>query len=434
MTTANLARIELVSSPPCEQFRSRFPTKPRQDTRAAAPPPRLVAASAITANDKRSIAAFISAAALVGFATNLSMHLLNLRMQHLGLSELAIGVSVAIQALGIVVVAPVTKHVIARCGVRQTLIIGALLCAATLTAFGFIHQLYIWDGMRFVFATGLALLFTSSESLVISRAGAANRGRLVGWYATALATGTTAGPLLIAVIGVQGLAPLLWSAAIFGAATTPMIAFLKHGEQLAPVVRKSTFATLRFAPVAFLSAFVFGALDNGGMSMLSVYSVLTGYDYVSAVTIAVFATIGGIVLQIPLGIIASRNEPRMILLYCGLGLVNLLTLLPNVMAVKPAAFAVTFCFGGLLEGLYTVSLICLTKYYRGIGISSANGCFVAMCGFGELVGPLATGTSMNYLGPGGFVVGLTTTLAVYCILLVAGTNSTTAPSKLATAA
>ena len=430
MTTANLARIELASSPPCEQFRSRFPTRPKPQLVAAAPD---TAAPAAAQSDRSSIVAFISAAALVGFATNLSMHLLNLRMQSLGLSELSIGISVAIQALGIVVAAPFTKHVIARCGVRHTLIIGALICAVTLTAFGFVHQLFIWDGMRFVFAGGLALLFTSSESLVISRAGATNRGRLVGWYATALASGTTAGPLLIALIGVQGFSPLLWSALIFGAATMPMIAFLKPGEQLAPVVRKSTFATLRFAPIVFISAFVFGALDNGGMSMLSVYSVLTGYDYASAVTIAVFATIGGILLQIPLGIMASRGEPRMILLFSGLGLMNLLTLLPNVMAVKPAAFAVSFLFGGLLEGLYTVSLICLTKYYRGMGISSANGCFVAMCGLGELLGPLETGTSMNYFGPGGFVVGLTTTLAIYCILLVVGTKTAAPAAKLAKA-
>lgn len=430
MTTANLARIELASSPPCEQFRSRFPTRPQQEQIAATPS---TAAPAAAQRDRSSIVAFISAAALVGFATNLSMHLLNLRMQSLGLSELSIGISVAIQALGIVVAAPFTKHVIARCGVRQTLIIGTVLCGASLTTLGFVDQLYIWNGMRFVLAAGLALLFTSSESLVISRAGATNRGRLVGWYVSALAAGTSAGPLLITVIGVQGLMPLLFSAFLFGAATTPMVAFLKPGEQLAPVVRKSTFATLRVAPLVFLSAFVYGVLDNGGMSMLSVYSVLNGYDYSSAVTLAVFAEVGSVLLQFPLGIIASRGEPRMILLFSGLALMNLLTLLPNVMAVKPAAFGVTFLFGGLLEGLYTVSLICLTKYYRGIGISSANGCFVAMCGLGELLGPLETGTSMNYFGPGGFVVGLTTTLAIYCIILVMGTKAAAPAPKLAKA-
>ncbi len=41
-----------------------------------------------------------------------------------------------------------------------------------------------------------------------------------------------------------------------------------------------------------------------------------------------------------------------------------------------------------------------------------------MCGFGELVGPLATGASVEYLGAQGFVLSLTTTLAVYIVLIV----------------
>src|SRR5207249_2567510 len=96
----------------------------------------------------------------------------------------------------------------------------------------------------------------------------------------------------------------------------------------------------------------------------------------------------------------------------------LLAALPSVMGAKPAAFGVAFGLGGLLEGLYTVGLICIAKYYRGIGISAANGCFVSICGFGELMGPLATGASMEYLGSQGFVLGLTVILAVYIVLVV----------------
>jgi MFS family permease len=415
MSAANPARIELVSSPPCEAFRPRFAAKTTAVDRPGAPE---FASRADRRQRSATIIAFIAAAALVGFATNLSMHLLNLRMQHLGMSEFAIGLSVAIQALGIVIAAPLTKHVISFCGVRQTLLIGALLCSMALVAFGAISEIPVWNFMRFIFAVGLALLFTASESLVISRADASNRARLVGWYATALATGTTAGPALITVIGIHGSAPFLWGAMIFWLATTPIIACLKRGEQLAPVVRKSTFATLRLAPIAFLSAFVFGVADNGGLAMLSVYSVLTGYDYTSAVTLAAFATVGAIVLQIPLGYFASNRDPRFILLFCGIFSIFLLALLPNIMAVKPMAFGAAFGLGGLLEGLYTIGLICIAKYYRGIGISSANGCFVSMCGFGELLGPLATGASMQYLGAPGFVLGLTTTLAVYIVLVV----------------
>jgi predicted MFS family arabinose efflux permease len=412
MSAANQARIELASSPPCEAFRPRF---------IAAGGPHIGARP--SASDKAGsrsapIVAFILAAALVGFATNLSMHLLNLRMQHLGISGFWIGVSVAVQALGIIVAAPLTKHIISVCGIRQTILIAALLSSTALLAFNFLTNLFLWGLMRFLFATGLALLFTASESLIISRANAANRGRVVGWYATALATGTTAGPLLVTVVGIHGSAPLLWGALLFWLATAPILACLKQGEELAPVVRSSTFATIRFAPIAFVSAFVFGVVDNGGMAMLSIYSVLVGYDYASAVVLAVFATVGAIVLQIPLGYSANRRDPRILLILCGFTALCLISLLPNIMSVKPLAFGVAFGLGGFLEGLYTLGLICIAKYYRGFGISSANGCFVSMCGFGELIGPLATGASMEYFGAQGFVLGLTIILAVYVILVV----------------
>lgn len=409
MSAANQIRIELASSPPCEAFRPRFVAPAETNS---------MWSKFATRTRSNPIVPFILAAALVGFATNLSMHLLNLRMQYLGVSGFWIGFSVAVQALGIIVVAPLTKHVIATYGIRRTILAGTGLSSIALIGFHLTADVVGASAMRFVFAAGLALLFTASESLIISRADASNRGRVVGWYATALATGTTAGPLLVTVVGIHGAAPLLWGALFFWVATAPILACLKRGEELAPVVRNSTFATIRFAPVAFASAFVFGVADNGGMAMLSVYSVLVGYDYSGAVTLAVFATIGAIVLQIPLGSAASKHDPRVLLLFCGIVSLSLLSLLPAAMGVKPIAFGVAFGLGGFLEGLYTLGLICIAKYYRGFGISAANGCFVSICGIGELVGPLATGASMEYFGPRGFVLGLTVTLALYIMLVV----------------
>lgn len=413
MSAASHPRIELAASPPCEAFRPRF-TAPR-------PAPRRVGPSSPAVEERSdgaaAIVAFIVSAAFIGFATNLSMHLLNLRMQSLGVPSSGIGISVAIQALGIVFAAPLTKHAIARYGVRQTLVLGSLLCTATLAAFSVITDMFVWNALRFVFAGGLALLFTTSESLIIARADGSNRGRVVAWYATALATGTSAGPLLIALIGIQGASPLLWGALIFAWASTPIFAYLRRGEGLTPVVRKSTFATLGIAPIAFLSAFVFGIADNGGMALLGVYSVMTGYDYTSAVAFAAFATVGGILLQIPLGYSANKRNPRLVLICCAVFSIWLLAVLPALMSHKVLAFGAVFGLGGLIEGLYTVGLICIAKYYRGLGISSANGCFISLCGFGELVGPLATGTSMEYLGSQGFVLALAAVLALYVFLI-----------------
>jgi len=78
MGTANHLRVELVASPPCESFRPIIlNAKDEYQT------PFFAARYSRIA----PITAFILAAAIVGFATNLSMHLLNLRMQAIGLSN-----------------------------------------------------------------------------------------------------------------------------------------------------------------------------------------------------------------------------------------------------------------------------------------------------------------------------------------------------------
>ena len=283
------------------------------------------------------IVIFVLAAALVAFATNLSMHLLNLRMHRLGISEFHIGLSVAAQAFGIVLVAPLARYVISALGIRQTFVVGAFIASSALIVFSHVSEALLLSALRMFFATGVALLFVVSESLVITRTDAANRGHVIGWYATALGIGTTAGPAFITVTGVEGLEPLLWGAFFFWLTVTPIFAYVKDGQQLAPVVRNSTFAAVRLMPIAFVTAFVFGIVDNGGLSMLSVYSTLKGYDYSQAAMLAAIATMGGVALQIPLGYAANTWQPRMVLLVCGVGAILLLTLLPDMMSVHSGA-------------------------------------------------------------------------------------------------
>src|SRR6476620_7285220 len=297
MTAANHKRIEVAASPPCAEFRPRDLSK-------------AIAARQAPGGERRSqltsIVVFILAAVLVAFATNLSMHLLNLRMQALHISEFYIGISVAAQALGIVLVAPLAKHVISALGIRQTFVFGAFVSSSVLIAFNFMSDPIVLSALRLLFAVGLALLFVVSESLVITRTDAGNRGRVIGWYATGLAVGTTGGPAFIAMTGVEGLSPLLWGAFFFWLTVTPILAYVKTGQQLAPVVRNSTFAAIRLMPIAFVTAFVFGIVDNGGLSMLSVYSTMNGYDYSQAALLAAVAMMGGIALQIPLGYAANK--------------------------------------------------------------------------------------------------------------------------------
>src|SRR5205807_4970963 len=223
MTAANHKRIEVAASPPCAEFRPRYYSK-------ATPQAPQSSRGDQRGSQIASIVVFILTALLVAFATNLSMHLLNLRMQSLGISEFYIGFSVAAQALGIVLVAPLAKHFISALGIRQTFVLGAFVASSVLIVFNFLSDPLLLSALRLLFAVGLALLFVVSESLVITRTDATNRGQVIGWYATGLAVGTTGGPAFIAATGVQSLAPLLWGAAFFWLTVTPILAYVKKGQ------------------------------------------------------------------------------------------------------------------------------------------------------------------------------------------------------------
>lgn len=373
-------------------------------------------APCITVQRSALMLAFIGTGALVALATNFSMHLLNLRMQYLGATEAEIGASAASQALGIVLTAPFASRAVGYIGIRRCFSLGVVLTGGILLGCNFIAGFVLLAFARMLFALGLALLFTLSESLVINCTTSENRGKVIGWYATSLAVGTAAGPALVALTGVLGTAPFLFGSALFLLTIAPVALWVDNESLIAPVMRSSTFAAVRVIPIAFVTAFVFGLVDNGGMSMLSVYSTLNGYDYRSAVFVVTAATLGGIFLQIPLGYVSNKQDPRTVLLCCGVGAIIAVTALPTLMAHVAGALGAAFVFGGLLEGLYTVGLMCIAKYCRSIGIASANGCFVSFCGFGEFVGPLLTGASTQALGPNGFVLSLTAIMAVYVAL------------------
>src|SRR5205814_576017 len=87
MTAANHKRIEVAASPPCAEFRPRYFSK-------TAPQTRQLSSAENRGSQITSIVVFILTALLVAFATNLSMHLLNLRMHSLGISEFYIGFSI----------------------------------------------------------------------------------------------------------------------------------------------------------------------------------------------------------------------------------------------------------------------------------------------------------------------------------------------------
>lgn len=170
-------------------------------------------------------------------------------------------------------------------------------------------------------------------------------------------------------------------------------------------------------PLPFAAALLYGAMDTGLLSMLSVYGVQSGLSAENALALAMAAAAGAIVIQYPLGRLVDRKGARYCLRSCATAAILLLALLPFLVAQPALASLAAFGIGGIIEGFYTIGLIYLALRYRGAQLSAANGCFISCCALGEVAGPAITGGSMDMAGPHGLVLAGILVLAVFALAI-----------------
>jgi MFS family permease len=362
-----------------------------------------------------SIAAAIACVAIVGIGISLTIPLLSLEMDRMGISKGMIGANTAVAGVASLIVVPFVPRLAARFGVLPLLWVSVAVATASLIAFKALHSLAWWFAVRFAFSAALGVLFVVSEFWINVAAPAARRGFVMGVYATILALGLAAGPLVLAGVGTQGWPPYLAGAGLFALAALPLLL----AGQVSPRVERGTGRTvlsfLAAAPTATLAALVFGALETAAYALLPVYGLATGYTTEQAALLVTAVALGNVVCQIPLGLLSDRVDRRAVLLVAGLSGAAGAAALPAVAANFTGLWAILFAWGGLTGALYTVGLAYLGARFAGEDLVSANTAFVLLYNVGLIVGPPVAGAAMDLVPPHGFAAALT----AFCLLYVA---------------
>lgn len=355
---------------------------------------------------------------LAGFGGSYAIQFLNLGLQQRGVASAAIGVSTAAQALGIVVAACFAVPLLNRLGSARLLAAGGIVAAAGLAAATLAEGVVGVTLARFVSALGLGTLVTNAEYIVVARARAERRATAIAVYATLFATGTALAPATIALVGRDGALPqLLGPAGLLVAALLVRAAEVRGRIDASPAPA-ARLSTLRIAPLAFVAALVFGALDNGLLSLIAVFAIETGHSSVDASALAATGFLGVILFQIPAGYCADRFSPqRMLMLCAALAFVCIVAMLAAPTA-RIVLFPSMLLLGAACDGFYTLGLAAVGRAMPGRQLAAGNACFVALCGAGEVVGPLLAGGGTSVAGPGGFIGAFALLLLAYCVALL----------------
>lgn len=342
---------------------------------------------------------------LLGFVGSLSVHLFNMALQRQGVLEGAVGVSTALQAIGITVGALSSASLLRAFGSARVLAVASLVPAAALVLGWLLPGFGPAAALRFLLAAGVGTGVSVAEYILVARAGGGRRTSLIALYNTAFAIGTGAGPALVAYQGSDSVA--CWAiGAAASLAVVGLLPFARVRVRADGAEQPSTLQVFWLAPAAFLAAFVFGVLSNGFLSLIGLLGADTGNGSLgieNGPLLATVAFMGSILLQVPAGWVGDRFGPAPTLLATALVTAGCLASLP-LAAGNPVLLAVLiFAVGGLSDVFYVSGLSLLGAVLPKDRLAAGNGCFVAFCGTGEIAGPLFAGPALQFGGTTAFV-------------------------------
>jgi MFS family permease len=362
-----------------------------------------------------AIAAAIACVAIVGIGISLTIPLLSLEMDRMGISRGLIGANTAVAGVASILVVPFVPRLAMRFPVLPLLWACVAVATLSLIAFKLLPGLAWWFAIRFVFSAAIGVLFVLSEFWINTAAPPARRGFVMGIYATVLALGLAAGPFILAATGASGWPPYLAGAVLFALAAVPLL-FVGN---VSPAVERGTGRTvlsfLAAAPAATLAALVFGALETAAYALLPIYGLAAGFTVERAALLVSAVALGNVACQIPLGLLSDRVDRRAVLLGAGLCGALGAAILPALTGSFAWLSATLFFWGGLTGALYTVGLAHLGARFTGRDLVSANAAFVLLYNVGLVLGPPVAGLAMDLAPPQGFAAAL----AFFCILYVA---------------
>ena len=358
--------------------------------------------SSLDSRTRKALAAAISCISIVGIGLSLVIPLLGLRLEAAGFPARANGLHIAVSGLATLFGAPLTPVLARFLGVRPLLFLAIALAVAALLGFGFCADYRVWLGLRALFGLALTIIFVVSEYWISAAAPPAQRGAVLGLYATVLAAGFALGPALLSVTGAKGFLPFVVAAALVGAAAVPVVA---AGAEAAVRIEGPGWpnwgAIVAAAPLALAAGLLYGAFETGLNGLLPVFGLRAGFSPAWATFQLTLVALGNVVFPVPLGMIADRTQKApLLVLFALFGFAGALAL-PAFVADRAAYGAGLFVWGGVVGGIYTVGLALLGDKFQGARLASANAAYIMMYSLGMMAGPPILGLGLDLSSPRG---------------------------------
>lgn len=367
----------------------------------------------------------VSIVAISGFSQGMLLPLIAIIFEQDGVSSSMNGFHATGLYLGILIASPLMEAPLRRFGYRPIILIGGFTVAISLALFPLWKSFWFWFLLRLAIGIGDHMLHFATQTWITSFSPKERLGRNISLYGLFFGLGFAAGPLMTGLIKINTTLPFIISSAISLAAWLT-VWLLKNERPEHDTDSTSFFGTMKrfrkvfkYAWVAFLPPFGYGFLEASLNGNFPVYAMRSGIGVDAVALLLPAFAVGGILSQLPLGILSDKLGRR------------------NVLIVVTLAGFISFTAAGLLEDSTVGLLICFFLAGTVVGSTFSLGIsYMAdllpkqllpagnlMCGiffsFGSISGPFIGGLAIQWLKGISFFYVISTMLLLIFIALVA---------------
>jgi MFS family permease len=359
-----------------------------------------------------SLAAVCSTSFGTGISFGISFPLTSLTFEAWNQPSWMIGLAGAAPPFAILLALPIASRFIAKVGAVPAIAGGCLIGALGFLALALFQSPWAWIAIRVLMSAGFAMPWLVGETWINSVSREETRGRIIAVYAMLFFTGYAVGPVLLQALGLDGPLPFLAAAVVTGLSCLPVVL----GRRLAPPIEHDTdgnvVAALRMAPVAMVAAFIGGFAEITVLSLIPNVALAAGWSQYTALALLTVTTIGGIVLQYPIGWLSDSVSRFAMIIASVVVFIALALALPSALADPFAGYVTAFLMGGVILGFYTLGLAIIGERVSASGLAAVNAAFIIMYQLGALVGPLCAGMAMMDDAVHGFVTIVIVTMVI----------------------
>lgn len=205
------------------------------------------------------------------------------------------------------------KRVITRIRHIRAFAVFAAIATTTTLAYSIAFTPVIWIVLRVVNGFCIAGLTTAIESWLNKRSTNVTRGRVLGIYMVTFYAAVAGGQTLVNLSATEGLDLFMLTASLFALALVP-VALTSLGEpDLRDVLPFSLQNLYTASPVGVVGGFVSSLLVGSFYALGVVFARRIGLDAGQAALFMSVVVLGGMNVQLPVGVLADRYDRRLVL-------------------------------------------------------------------------------------------------------------------------